>query len=76
MIKNASKQSWETGSTVNVGFLRGLQVLARIATPGNGFPDEYALQSADGTKFYRFTPHNGIARVDSKADALSPISTH
>jgi hypothetical protein len=54
-----------------VGFLR-LRVLAKIATPGNYLPDQYALTNADGSRFYRFIPHNGLARMDSLADAMVP----
>ena len=55
-----TKQNWIVGGTVNVGFLRGLKILAKIPTPGNGRPDEYALANAAGSKFYRFTPHYGL----------------
>lgn len=65
-----TRQDWTIGSTVKVGFLR-LRVLGTIATPGNYRPDEYALESLDGTAFYRFTPHYGIARVNDRAAALS-----
>ena len=57
------KQDWSVGETVAVGFLR-LRVLAKIATPGNYLPDQYALTNSDGTRFYRFIPHNGLTRVN------------
>lgn len=70
MITN-TRQNWSLGSTVRVGFLR-LRVIGVIPTPANYAPDEYALESLDGRAFYRFTPHHGIARVDTRADALEP----
>jgi hypothetical protein len=64
-----SKQSWEIGSVVKVGFLR-LRVLAKVATPGNRLPDQYALTN-DAGKFYRFIPHNGLERCDSLQHAMA-----
>ncbi len=61
MIKN-SKQAWVIGQQVNVGFLKGLTVLAAIATPGDYAPDAYVL--ARGASFYSFVPHNGLTRID------------
>jgi hypothetical protein len=69
MIQN-SKQNWQVGAMVKVGFLT-LQVVARVATPGNGLPDQYALKSAAG-RFYCFIPHNGLSRCNSLADAMVP----
>lgn len=65
-----TRQNWNVGSTVKVGFL-SLRVIGTVATPGNYRPDEYALESLDGRAFYRFTPHHGIARVNDRAAALS-----
>ena len=65
MVRN-SKQNWEIGSTVKVGFLT-LQVLAKIATPGDWLPDAYAL-TGNG-KFYKFVPHNGLTRCASLDEA-------
>ena len=66
-----SSQDWSSGSIVRVGFLR-LRVLCSIATPGDFRPDVYALESLDGRSFYRFTPHHGIERVDTREDAVEP----
>lgn len=66
MIQN-SKQKWEVGQTVKVGFL-SLQVLAKIATPGDWLPDAYALGS--NGKFYKFIPHNGLTRCTNLAQAM------
>lgn len=62
-----SKQNWEIGSTVKVGFL-SLQVVAKVATPGDWLPDAYALTNGKGT-FYRFVPHNGLTRCANLAEA-------
>lgn len=67
MIRN-TKQKWEAGQTVKVGFL-SLVVVAAIPTPGDWKPDAYALQSAQGA-FYRFVPHNGLTRCASLAEAM------
>lgn len=66
-----SKQNWSIGETVKVGFMQ-LKVLAKVATPGNGLPDQYALSNAKGDRFYRFVPHNGCERVDSLRSAMVP----
>lgn len=70
MIKNG-KQVWQVGETVKVGFM-SLRVLAKVATPGNYLPDQYALTNADGSRFYRFVPHNGCERMESLDDAMRP----
>jgi hypothetical protein len=57
-----SKQNWEIGQTVKVGFL-SLVVTAKEPTPGDYMPDAYHLRSQDGSKKYRFVPHNGLERV-------------
>jgi len=58
-----SKQSWEVGSQVKVGFLT-LRVTAKEPTPGDYMPDAYHLSSLDGSKLYRFVPHNGLERLN------------
>jgi len=68
MVKN-SKQSWEVGEAVKVGFLT-LIVCAKVATPGDFMPDAYALSNAAGSAFYRFVPHNGLTRVSSLTEAM------
>lgn len=69
MITN-SKQCWQVGETVKVGFM-SLRVLARVPTPGDYAPDAYALTNAAGDRFYRFVPHKGCERRQSLADAMS-----
>jgi len=68
---NRTQQQWEIGEWVKVGFMT-LRVLAKVATPGNYLPDQYALTNADGSRFYCFIPHHGCTRVDSLADAMIP----
>jgi hypothetical protein len=58
-----SKQQWEVGQTVKVGFLNNLTVIAKVPTPGDYAPDAYILRSPKGTE-YRFVPHNGIERLN------------
>ena len=70
MIKH-SKQVWEVGETVKVGFMQ-LRVLAKVPTPGNFMPDQYALTNTDGSRFYRFVPHFGCERMKSLQDAMVP----
>lgn len=65
-----AKQRWEVGQVVNVGFIRGLVVKARVLTPGDGRPDIWALWHPSTNRFYQFQPHLGLARVDSLAQAM------
>lgn len=61
MITN-SRQVWEVGETVKVGFL-SLIVIAKEPTPGDYMPDAYLLCNQAGTRQYRFVPHNGLERL-------------
>lgn len=61
MIRN-SKQVWEVGAVVKVGFL-SLRVIGKETTPGDWMPDAYHLCNLAGDKFYRFVPHNGLERT-------------
>lgn len=56
-----SKQSWEIGNVVKVGFLT-LRVLA-VKAVKDGLPDIYMLESLDAKKKYEFIPHNGLQRI-------------
>lgn len=60
MITN-SKQSWQVGEVVKVGFLQ-LRVVSIELTPGDYKPDAYILcgLGASHAKQYRFVPHNGL----------------
>jgi len=66
-----AKQSWEIGDAVSVGFVRGLEVVAKVATPGNYLPDQYALWQPSTGRFYSFVPHNGLTRCDSLEEAMA-----
>lgn len=63
---NRSKQVWQVGEVVKVGFM-SLRVVGTEATPGDHLPDAYHLiglgHKAD--RKYRFVPHNGLERVES-----------
>ena len=65
MIRN-SKQTWQQGEVVRVGFLR-LRVLDMLAVK-DYLPDLYLLESLDGTKRYRFIPHYGVKRLTTGED--------
>lgn len=66
---NRSKQAWEVGETVRVGFLT-LRVLAKQATPGDYRPDAYVLTNARADRWYRFVPHFGLQSFNSMQAAL------
>lgn len=59
-----SKQVWQVGEVVKVGFL-ALRVVHREATPGDYLPDAYILCGLGGNeqRRYRFVPHNGLERL-------------
>jgi len=59
MIKN-SKQSWEVGQSVRVGFL-SLTVITPLAASGDGLPGKYIL--TNGKQLYAFVPHNGLSKI-------------
>lgn len=63
MIKN-SKQAWEIGEVVKVGFMK-LMVVAKEATPGDYMPDAYILCGLGDKRSnkYRFVPHNGLSKI-------------
>jgi len=61
-VSTRSKQSWEVGQTVKVGFL-SLKVTEKVPTPGDSMPDLYKLTSLDGTKQYEFQPYYGLTRL-------------
>lgn len=66
-----AKQAWEQGDTVNVGFVKGLEVVAKVATPGDYRPDLYALWQPSTGRFYQFVPHNGLTRCDTLDQAMA-----
>lgn len=60
-MNSKSKQNWEIGNAVKVGFL-SLTVLDKAATPGDYRPDAYLLQSSKGDQ-YSFIPHHGLQKM-------------
>ena len=57
-----TKQNWQVGNVVKVGFL-SLRVVDAKAEY-DGLPDIYTLESIDGSKRYEFIPHKGLTRVE------------
>lgn len=64
-----TKQNWNIGQTVKIGFVAGLEVLQKVATPGDYMPDLYVLRQPSTGRIYRFVPHNGLTRCASIAEA-------
>jgi len=56
-----SKQTWNIGSIVNVGFMK-LRITGARAV-NDGMPDIYTLESLDSQRVYEFIPHNGLTRI-------------
>lgn len=63
MIKQstAKNTSWDIGSIVNIGFVKGLKVI-EIRSEYDYLPDIYVLENAGG-KRYEFIPHNGLHAI-------------
>lgn len=57
-----SKQVWAVGETVKVGFLT-LRITGIEPKCGWNNQPGYRLTNADGSKSYRFTPHEGLKRL-------------
>lgn len=60
---NKTKQDWNIGSTVKVGFMT-LIVKEIELTPGDYKPDAYILSNVAGSQMYRFIPHNGLEKLN------------
>jgi hypothetical protein len=56
-----SKQEWEVGQTVKVGFLSGLVVKAKIISLGDFGQMGYIL--CRNEQLYKFVPHGGLERL-------------
>lgn len=69
MFRTEAKQAWEIGQIVNVGFIKGLVVKEKVATPGDHRPDLYVLWQPATNRWYSFVPHNGLARHDDAEEA-------
>ena len=59
-----AKQEWAEGEVVNVGFVKGLEVVKKVR-------DTFALWQPSTGRFYSFRPHMGLSRCDSLAAALA-----
>lgn len=64
------RQSFEVGETVKIGFVSGLEVVKKIATPGDYRPDFYVLWNPMKNAFYAFQPHYGLTRCGSLNEAM------
>jgi hypothetical protein len=60
MVTN-SKQSWEIGKMVKVGFMQ-LRVLG-VKAVKDGQPDIYTLENPKTGKRYEFIPHVGLSAI-------------
>jgi hypothetical protein len=71
-----SKQAWEVGQTVKVGFLSDLVVMAKVATPGDQAPDAYILRR--NVQLYKFVPHFGLEKisVDEARDLMAQAKAY
>lgn len=64
-----AKQAWNENDVVSVGFIKGLVVKSKIATPGDHRPDFYVLWQPATNRWYSFQPNYGLQRRDSREDA-------
>ncbi len=63
------RNDWAVGQIVNIGFVKGLVVKDKIATPGDHKPDMYVLWYPAANRWYSFVPHNGLSRHDNGEQA-------
>lgn len=56
-----SKNTWNIGDTVSIGFMKNLKVLS-VRAEKDFLPDIYTLQAVNGQK-YEFIPHNGLYKI-------------
>ena len=73
-IRTAAKQSFEVGEVVKIGFVADLEVIKKIATPGDYRPDFYVLWQANKNRFYAFQPHFGLTRCNDLNDAMKAFA--
>ena len=66
-----TKQNFAIGQIVSIGFVKGLVVKAKVATPGDYRPDLYALYQPASNRWYSFVPHNGIVRCANFEEACA-----
>ena len=62
MVVKNSKQNWNIGSTVKIGFLE-LRIIG-VKSIVDGLPYIYELENLKGDKLYEFTPYNGLVKID------------
>lgn len=60
--QHRTKQKWEVGNMVKVGFMN-LKVVGMRAEY-DFMPDIYELVDPKSGRKYEFIPHNGLTRVD------------
>jgi hypothetical protein len=60
MVKS-TKQNWNVGQVVKVGFVNNLTVIETRSIVDH-LPDMYLLRRDTGV-WYRFIPHNGIEKL-------------
>jgi hypothetical protein len=65
------RQSWNEGDVVKIGFISGLEIVKKIATPGDFRPDFYVLWEPKKDRFYAFQPHYGLTRCANLNEALT-----
>lgn len=66
-----AKQDFSEGQTVKIGFVDGLEVIKKVATPGDFKPDFYVLWQSATNRFYAFQPHFGLTRCETLNEALT-----
>lgn len=54
-------KNWEIGAKVNIGFMKGLEVIG-VRAEYDFMPDIYTLIAPNGKK-YEFIPHNGLRAI-------------
>jgi hypothetical protein len=69
--KQMTKNQWLIGAEVKVGFISGLHVHEKVASPGNYKPDGYILSR--GNTLYAFIPHHGLTKCVSFEEAREVI---
>lgn len=63
-LKVHTRQEWEVGIKVDVGFIKGLTVTGYVETPGDGRPNIWTLVNEKTGAMYEFQPHCGLVRVN------------
>lgn len=69
-FRSQPRQSFEVGNVVKIGFVDGLEVIKKIATPRDYRPDFYVLWQSEKNRFYAFQPHFGLTRCETLNEAM------